>query len=395
MTKNARPDPVVDRYGFADRHLSAEARALLARLQDVLDDEVRPLLSDAWERAVMPGTVLEALVPLRLMDPAGIEPAEAGSSLFAGFRTFVLARTDVSVATYYDAQASLFRTTVRHGGSPEQAGRWDPLVRSFEMRGVFALTEPGHGSDVARGLATRARRSGGTWTLDGEKRWIGGAATADVLAVFARDDADGEVKAFLVDRHAPGVEIAPITGKVSLRPMQNAHIVLRGVEVSEGMRLQGVSSWRDVAGLLRRMRSGVAWIATGLQAGALDAALRYAREREQFGRPIGAFQLVQEKLARMLGNVTSSLALVTELSAQQDAGGWSDENSALAKMVTAARARETAALAREVLGGNGLLLEHDAARFFADTEAVYSYEGTHEMNALIVGRSLTGLSAFA
>lgn len=387
-------DAVVDRFGFAERHLSAEARAVLARLQDVLEDAVRPVLADAWERAVMPDTVLDALVPLRLMDPEDVDPAEAGSSLFAGFRSFTLARTDVSVATHYDAQASLFRTAVRHGGSPEQATRWDPLVRSFELRGVFALTEPGHGSDVARGLATRARRDGETWILDGEKRWIGGAATADVLAVFARDDADGEVKAFLVDRRAPGVEIAPITGKVSLRPMQNAHIVLRGVEVSEDMRLQGVSSWRDVAALLRRMRAGVAWIATGLQAGALDAALRYAREREQFGRPIGGFQLVQEKLARMLGNVTSSLALVTELSAQQDAGTWNDENSALAKMVTAARARESAALAREVLGGNGLLLEHDAARFFADAEAVYSYEGTHEMNALIVGRSLTGVSAF-
>jgi glutaryl-CoA dehydrogenase len=387
-------DPVVDRYGFAERHLSTEARAVLARLRDVLADAVRPALADAWERAVMPDAVLDALVPLRLMDPEGLDPAEAGSSLFAGFRTFTLARTDVSVATYYDAQASLFRTAVRHGGSPEQAARWDPLVRSFELRGVFALTEPGHGSDVARGLATRARRDGATWVLDGEKRWIGGAATADALAVFARDDADGQVKAFLVDRRAPGVEIAPIKGKVSLRPMQNAHIVLRGVEVPEDMRLHGVSSWRDVAGLLRRMRSGVAWIATGLQAGALDAALRYAREREQFGRPIGGFQLVQEKLARMLGNVTSSLALVTELSAQQDAGTWSDENSALAKLATAARARETAALAREVLGGNGLLLEHDAARFFADAEAVYTYEGTHEMNALVVGRSLTGISAF-
>ncbi|MBO3663192.1 acyl-CoA dehydrogenase family protein [Microbacterium sp. NEAU-LLB] len=343
----------------------------------------------------MPPEVIDALAPLRLMDPPGVEPGEADSSLFSGFRCFTLARADVSVATIYTAQAGLFRTTIRHGGSPEQVEEWDPLVRSFEKRGVFCLTEPDHGSDIAGGLATRARREGDTWVIDGEKRWIGGADAADVLAVFARDEADGQVKAFLVDRHAPGVELRIITGKVSLRPVQNAHITLRGVRVAEERRLGGVNSWRDVAALLRRMRSDVAWIATGLQAGALDAAIRYTTARQQFGRPLGGFQLVQEKLARMLGNTTSSLALVTALSANQDAGTWSDENSALAKMVTAERARETAALAREVLGGNGLLLEHDAARFFADAEAVYSYEGTHEINALIVGRSLTGASAFA
>ncbi|GAA3654010.1 acyl-CoA dehydrogenase family protein [Microbacterium marinilacus] len=388
-------DAVLERYGFAERHLSAAARAALDGLSATLRRDIVPLMADAWERAVMPDAVLDALVPLRLMDPEGVAVEEADSSTFSGFRCLTLARADVSVATAYTAQAGLFRTAIRYGGSAEQAARWDPLVRSFEMRGAFCLTEPDHGSDIAGGLATRARREGDTWTIDGEKRWIGGAATADVLAVFARDDADGRIKAFLVDRNAPGVDVRGIRGKVSLRPMQNTHIVLRGVRVEEDRRLHGVESWRDVAALLRRMRSDVAWIATGLQAGALDAALTYTARREQFGRALGGFQLVQEKLARMLGNVTSSLALVTALSARQDAGVWSDENSALAKMVTAERARETAALAREVLGGNGLLLEHDAARFFADAEAVYSYEGTHEINALIVGRSLTGASAFA
>ncbi|MER7798314.1 acyl-CoA dehydrogenase family protein [Microbacterium sp. NPDC096154] len=388
-------DAVLDRYGFAERHLSDAARRVLAGLSETLQRDILPLMAEAWDRAVMPDEVLGALVPLRLMDPEGVDGQEADSSMFSGFRCFTLARADVSVATNYTAQAGLFRTTIRFGGSPEQAARWDPLVRSFEMKGVFCLTEPDHGSDIAGGLATTARREGDEWVIDGAKRWIGGAAAADVLAVFARDEVDGQVKAFLVDRHDPGVDIRIITGKVSLRPMQNAHITLRGVRVSEERRLHGVNSWRDVAGLLRRMRSDVAWVATGLQAGALDAAVRYTTARQQFGRPLGGFQLVQEKLARMLGNVTSSLALVTSLSANQDAGVWSDENSALAKMVTAERARETAALAREVLGGNGLLLEHDAARFFADAEAVYSYEGTHEINALIVGRSLTGASAFA
>lgn len=387
-------DPVLDRLGFTERHLSSSARAALDELANVLESRIRPLLADAWERAVMPDEVLGELVPLGLMEPTGVDAAEADSSLFSGFRNYVLARCDTSVATMYNAQSGLFRAIVNHGGSPEQAARWDPLVRRFEMRGVFALTEPNHGSDIAGGLATTATREGDTWRIDGEKKWIGGADAADVLAVFARDTADGRVKTFLVDRDAPGVTLDPIEGKVSLRIMQNFHIRLNGVRVKEDHRLHGIDSWRDVADVLRRMRSDVAWIAAGLQAGAVAAALSYVREREQFGRPIGGFQLVQEKLARMLGNATSCLALAVELSVQQDAGIWSDENSALAKMVTAERARETVALGRELLGGNGLLLEHAAARFFADAEAVYSYEGTHEINSLIVGRSLTDQSAF-
>lgn len=384
----------LDPYGFAETHLSAPARAALQRLRETLDRDVRPLLRDAWETATMPDGVLDALIPLDLMQPAGVDAAEAASSVFSGFRTYVLARADVSVATMYNAQSGLFRAAVALGGSPEQAAVLEPRIRSFAYRGVFALTEPEHGSDIAGGLATAARRDGDGWVIDGAKRWIGGAAAADVLAVFARDVADEAVKLFLVPRDADGVRVETIGGKVSLRPMQNAEIRLSGVRVPESARLQNVNGWRDVAAILRTMRADVAWIAAGLQAGALEAATRYVRERQQFGRPIGAFQLVQEKLARMLGNATAALGMAVQLSARQDAGHVSDECSALAKMHTARTARETVALAREVCGGNGILLEHDVARFFADAEAVYSYEGTHEVNSLIVGRALTGSSAF-
>lgn len=384
----------IDPYGFAETHLSVPARAALAELVGVLDRDVRPLMADAWETATMPDGVLGALVPLELMQPQGVSDEEARSSMFSGFRNYVLARADVSVATLYNAQSGLFRATCALGGSPEQAGQLDPLARSFALKGVFALTEPEHGSDVAGGLATTARRDGDDWILDGAKRWIGGAASADVLAVFARDTADGQVKVFLVPREADGVTLAPIEGKIALRPMQNAVITLVEVRVPESARLHGVNSWRDVSRILRTMRSDVAWIAAGLQAGALEAALRYVTEREQFGKPIGGFQLIQEKLARMLGNTVASLSMVVQLSTRQDAGDFSDENSALAKMFTSLHARETVALAREILGGNGILLENDVARFFADAEAVYSYEGTHEINSLIVGRALTGQSAF-
>lgn len=383
-----------DPYAIAAAHLSPAARGALGGLQQTLESSIRPLLAEAWETATMPREVLEALIPLDLMQPAGVDAAEAASSVYSGFRNYVLARTDVSVATLYNAQSGLFRTSIGLGGSPAQAEELDPRVRSFDLKGVFALTEPEHGSDIAGGLATTARREGDAWVLDGRKKWIGGAAASDVLVVFARDVDDHAVKAFLAPTGAAGVRLEAIGGKIALRPMQNAVITLDGVRVSDASRLQNINGWRDVARILRAMRSDVAWIAAGLQAGALDAAVRYVRERHQFERPVGGFQLVQEKLARMLGNVVASLSMVVQLSLRQDRGEYADENSALAKLQTARLARETVALGREVLGGNGILLEHDAARFFADAEAVYSYEGTHEINALIVGRALTGASAF-
>lgn len=384
----------IDALKIAGTALSPEALAALEQLQHVLATEVKPLLADAWEQAVMPPEVLGALAPLNLMEPAGMSREEADSTTFSGLRNYVLARTDVSVATLYNAQSGLFRSTVRLGGSEAQVAEWDPQIRTFSLTGVFALTEPEHGSDIAGGLATTAERDGDSWILTGQKRWIGGAVTADVLTVFARSTHDGQVKAFLVPREAAGVSLSTLTGKVSLRPMQNSEITLDRVRVPETARLQRIDSWRDVARIMGRLRSDVAWIAAGLQAGALDAALSYVRERQQFNRPIASFQLIQEKLARIAGNVTASLAFVSQLSRLQDTGVFTDENSSLAKMWTALRARESVALAREIVGGNGILLEHDVARFFADAEAVYSYEGTHEVTALIVGRALTGESAF-
>ena len=396
MSDGLRADGLLgyDPLGFARARLTPAARTALGELREVLERDIRPLMAAAWESATMPPAVLDALIPLHLMRPAGVAQSEADSSTFGGFRNYLLARTDVSVATLYNAQSGLFRTGVRLGAAEERAAELDPGIRDFAMTGAFALTEPRHGSDVARGMETVARREGTGWVLDGEKLWIGGGATADLLLVIARGEGSA-VHAFLVPRETEGVSLSPIAGKVSLRPMQNARIRLDGVRLPDSARLARIGTWRDVAGILRRMRSDVAWIATGLQAGALDAAVAYAASRTQFGRPLGGFQLVQERLARMLGNLTASLAMVVQLSADQDAGRYSDEASALTKMQTARLARETVALGREIGGGNGILLEHDLARFFADAEAVYSYEGTHDINALIVGRGLTGLSAFA
>lgn len=375
--------------------LTAAEQAAIKRLRGVLDAEVKPLVNDYWERGEFPTQIVQPLVDARLMDPPEIVAAgEQPSGLYAGFRNFELARTDVSVATFYNAVSGLFRTSINLGGSAEQNEKWDPQIRSFEFTGAFSLTEAESGSDIAGGLRTSARRDGDTWTINGEKRWIGGCSLVNHLAIFARDEADGKVKGFIVPTDAKGVTLTKITGKTALRIMQNFDIELRDVNVSEEYRLQNINGFADVAGLLRNMRSDVAWIATGGMAGAYEAAVAYVKQREQFGKPIASFQLIQEKLATMLANVTASLAVATRLTQQQDQGIYIDENSAMAKMFCAARFRETAALAREVIGGNGILLEHDAARFHADAEAVYSYEGTHEINSLIVGRAITGIGAF-
>lgn len=375
-----------DQFGYSTL-LSAGELKVLQGLREVLNLEVQPLLAEYWEAGEFPFQIVPKLVDLGLMD-------QGTSTLYGGFRNFELARTDASVATFYNAQSGLFRTTVNLGGSPEQAASLDAKIRSFEYTGVFALTEPDHGSDIARGLATSARRTGDSWALNGQKRWIGGATSADVLAVFARDEADGQIKAFLVPTDAPGVTLRKIERKTSLRIMQNSNIDLVDVQVNESDRLQRINSFTDVAALLRSMRSDVAWIATGLQAGAYEAALRYVTSRQQFGKPLAAFQLTQQKLATMLGNVTAALGMVVRLTEQQDAGVFTEENSALTKMFCCERMRHTVALAREVVGGNGITLDTDVARFHADAEAVYSYEGTHEINSLIVGRAVTGQSAF-
>lgn len=387
-----------DLYGFKDL-LSEPERAALARLGTVLDKHVRPIVNDYWERGEFPEQIVAPLIEADLMDPPELrEAGQKPSGLYGGFRNFEIGRVDASVVTFYNAQAGLFRTAVNLGGSAEQVAELDPLITSYQYKGVFALTEPDHGSDIAGGLATSAvaenREGADGWRIDGAKRWIGGAAQADVLAIFARDAADSQVKCFLVPTDNSGVKIRKITGKTSLRIMQNADIELDDVWVPESARLKEINSFADVAACLRNMRSDVAWIATGVAAGAYEAARQYVIERTQFGKPLASFQLIQEKLAHMLSNVTASLAMVVRLTQQQDAGVYRDENSAMAKMFTARMLRETVALAREICGGNGILLEHNVARHHADAEAIYSYEGTHEINSLIIGRAITGSSAF-
>jgi glutaryl-CoA dehydrogenase len=267
-------------------------------------------------------------------------------------------------------------------------------MQRLELIGAFGLTEPEVGSGVARGLTTTARRDVDTWVLNGQKKWIGNATFADVTVIWARDVDDNQVKGFLVEKGTPGFSTRKMEGKMALRVVQNAHISLEDCRVAEANRLARAHSFKDTAAVLRVTRAGVAWQAVGCAMGAFDLALAYAKQREQFGRPIAGFQLVQDLLVRMLGNVTAAQCMALRLAQLADAGCMSDEQASLAKAFCTVRARETAGLARELLAGNGILLEHHVGRFVADAEAIYSYEGTREMNTLIVGRAITGIGAF-
>jgi glutaryl-CoA dehydrogenase len=384
-----------DLFGYRER-LTAAEKGKLAELRELLETRARPHLAQWWEEASSPAHLRGELAALHLEDDPGIvDGTGMPRAVYIGFRHFELARFDMSIGTLYGGQVGMFRTLIRRGGSPEQVARWDPRIPSFGLTGCFALTEPDHGSDVARGLETTATRDGDVWRITGRKRWIGNASLSDVLVVVARDAADGRAKAFVVPRAADGVSVSDITGKIALRMVRNGDIDLRDVEVPEHDRLARIDSFADIAAILEDLRFVVAWNAAGLQAGAYEAALAYTMRRTQFGRPIAGFQLVQEKLARMLGNATATLAMAVRLTELRDAGAAQEHHAALTKSWVADRARETVALAREVCGAEGIRVDTDVARFFADAEALYTYEGTHEITSLIVGRAITGLSAFA
>ncbi|GAB2566719.1 glutaryl-CoA dehydrogenase [Paractinoplanes abujensis] len=375
-----------DLYAFQDL-LSADEAAVVERVRAFLDDEVVPIANDQWQRAEFPHHLIKRYAGLGI---AGRE----GSSLLNGWLALEMARADASMATFYGVHAGLAMGSITMCGSPAQRERWLPSMAAFEQVGAFALTEPTGGSDVAAGLRTTARREGDEWVLDGAKRWIGNATFADLIVLWARDVEDNQVKGFVVRGDAPGFEATKIDNKIALRTVQNADITLTGVRVPEADRLQNANSFKDTAKVLRQTRSGVAWEAVGVMLASYEIALNYAKERQQFGRPIAKFQLVQDLLVRMLGNVTGSLGMCVRLAQLQDEGKYRDEHSALAKAYCTTRMREVAGWARELLAGNGIVLDYDIGRFVADAEALYSYEGTREINTLIVGRAVTGESAF-
>jgi glutaryl-CoA dehydrogenase len=389
-------DSLADADFYAQEQLlDAAGRKRLLAVREFMETEVAPVINQYWTREEFPHHLVPGLAALGIAGLAceGYD-CPGGDPLLDGMIAMELARVDSSIATFMGVHGGLAMGSIYLCGSEEQKRRWLPAMARLEKIGAFALTEPDVGSGAAGGLTTTAQRDGDVWVLNGQKKWIGNATFADYVVVWARDVADNQVKGFVVESASDGFRPAKMRNKIALRVVQNAEITLDNVRVLEANRLENATTFRDTARVLRLTRAGVAWMATGCARGAYEHALAYARERQQFGRPIGGFQLVQDLLVRMLANVTASECLCVRLSQLQTQGLAKDHHSALAKAFCTVRMRETVGWARELLGGNGILLEHQVGRFVADAEAIYSYEGTREINTLIVGRAITGISAF-
>jgi glutaryl-CoA dehydrogenase len=382
-----------DFYFFQDQ-LSDRENEKILEIRSFFGANVRPIANDYWARAEMPFQLVPGLAELGVFGPEWQDNYSEYSAVFRGWSGLEMARVDSSLTTFCGVQGGLAMGALGVGGSDEQRTYWLPKLASAEVMGAFGLTEPLSGSDTARGLSTVAERTGDTWTINGAKRWIGNATFADIVVIWARDVTDDKVKGFIVRTDSPGFSATKIEDKQSLRIVQNADITLTNVKVAEEDRLQRINGFRDLAVVLRLTRAGVAWQAVGNSIGAYEAAVAYSKSRMQFGKPIGSFQLVQELLANALGNITASIALCMQVSRLQDEGRQSDAQSALSKAFVTSRARETVALCREALGGNGIVLENGVAKPFADAEAIYTFEGTRQMNTLIVGKAITGFSAF-
>jgi len=386
--------PFGDLYAY-ESLLSDDERKELSRIRDFLQTEVKPGVAEHWEAATFPMDLIPRFAEEGLVGRSyDTEGSPRASRLFTGFISLEASRVDPSMATFLGVHNGLSMGSLVLLGSEEQKRRWLPDMLALRSIGCFALTEPHGGSDVALGLETTVRRDGDEWVLNGAKRWIGNGTFADLVFVFAKDEDDGAVKTLVVEKGTPGFTASKMEGKYALRTVQNADLTFEDCRIPADHKLEGGNTFKDVNRVLKLTRGGVAWNAVGCQMGAFEAAVGYAKERIQFGRPIAGFQLIQDLIARMAGNVTASLGMAVRVAQLQEEGVFRDDHAALAKAFVTTRARETVAWARELFGGNGILLENDVVRFFNDAEALYSYEGTREINHLIVGRALTGHSAF-
>jgi glutaryl-CoA dehydrogenase len=359
-----------DFYNFQGL-LTREEQDIVARVRTFFQYKVAPIANDAWAAAEFQFDLIPGFAALDIVKLSH----EGARSLLTGWISLEMSRVDPSHSTFFGVHSGLATGTIRSFGSDEMLERLLPAMMRMQKIGAFALTEPEGGSDVSAGMRTVARREGDHWVLNGAKRWIGNATFADLVIVWARDEADNKVKGFVVEKGTPGFTATKIERKMALRTVQNADIVLADCRVPEANRLQKARGFRDTAEVLRRTRAGVAWQSVGIMMGAYENALAYAKTRKQFGKPIASFQLVQDLLVRMLGNLTTSLGLVVRLAQAQDEGVYRDEHSALAKAVCTYRMREVVGWARELLGGNGIVLDYNVARFVADAEAIYVWLG--------------------
>ena len=398
FTKDLTTARDTDYYLLSDL-LSDQEREIRDRVRTFVDTEVLPIINDYWERAEFPFELVPKLAQLGVVGgPIQGYGCPGLSRLGQGMVTLELSRGDGSVNTFLGVQNGLAMGSINMLGSQEQKQRWLPGMAKLEKIGAFALTEPKHGSDSVA-LETTARRDGDHWILNGAKRWIGNGSIAHVVIVWARDEADGKVKGFIVERdddgaYPEGYTAELITGKIGKRAIWQPDITLDNVRVPEDNRLAEANSFRDVSRVLTATRGGASWESAGHAVAAYEAALTYSTNRDQFGKPIASYQLVQNKLANMLAEVTAIQLMCFRMAQLQEQGKLTGPMASLAKMATAKKARWICSEARDILGGNGLLLDFHVARHLTDMEVVHTYEGTDSIQSLIIGRDVTGISAF-
>ena len=389
------PAPNSDFYALAET-LPAEELAVVKQVRTFMETKVAPIITKYWVEDAFPFELLPDIKELNI-GGVGIKGygCRGGSALLFGLVAMEMARFDSSIATFFGVHNGLAMGSIYLGGSEEQKQKWLPPMARWEKIGCFGLTEPLVGSGASGGLLTTAKREGDTWTISGQKRWIGNSPWCDVSIIWARDVADNQVKGFIVEnKTTPGFKVEKIQNKIALKVVQNGLITMENCRIPEENRLQEDASFRDTAKVLKMTRFMVGWEATGCAMGAYENALKYAQERLQFGKPIGSFQLVQDLLAKMLANITASQCLLARTAQLQAEGKLSDAHAALSKAFCTTKCRETVAWARELLGGNGIVADYNVGRFFVDAEALYSYEGTYQMQNLILGKAITGLGAF-
>jgi alkylation response protein AidB-like acyl-CoA dehydrogenase len=390
------PAPNADFYEFA-ADLPAEELAIIKRVREYMETKVQPIINKYWVEDSFPFELLPSFKELGIAG-SGIDGygCPGGSPLLVGLMAMEIARTDTSFATFFGVHSGLAMGSIYLNGTEEQKQKWLPPMARMEKIGCFGLTEPLVGSGTAGGMTTTAKREGDTWILNGQKRWIGNAPWCDISIIWARDVADNQVKGFIVEnKTTPGFSVEKMQNKIALKVVQNGQITMDNCRVPDANRLAGATgTFRDAAHVLRGTRHLSAWEITGTQMGAYENALKYAQERLQFGKPIGSFQLIQELLAKMLGNIVACQCMIARTVQLEAEGKLSDAHAALAKAFCTSKARETVSWARESMGGNGILVDYNVARHFADAEAIYSYEGTYQMQTLIIGKAITGFSAF-
>jgi glutaryl-CoA dehydrogenase len=358
-------------------------------------EEILPVINEHWENGHYPLDLVRRMGQLDLFTDGLQIPGHAHfSALAAGLVAMELSRADGSMAAAAAVQGGLVLRSLRLFGTPAQQEQYLEPVATGQLLGGFALTEPHHGSDSV-GLESSARKDGDGWILNGNKKWIGNGAAGGITLVWARDEADSQVRGFIVEQQAEGYEAVPVRGKGVLRAIEQAEIRLTDVRVPDSARLSEVASFKDVSKALVATRVNVGWSALGHAQFVFEAALQYAKQRSQFGKPLGAHQMVQERLAQMLAEITNMQLQCAAVAAVQEAGALKDTQASLLKYHNTRAARRVAATARDMLGGNGILLENHVIRHFGDIEALHTYEGTESVQALILGRDLTGFSAFS